>query len=278
MLVSDVVKQKKANSKRFKIKRAPVQLYPRSIERQYNNFLLDYVRRYKELLKENLYPSLKDFEDEYTTDSYADETRDITGQIEDTLAIEYSDNILNRITYSTAFAVNKFNGKQVRKVLRKMVGVDIFLDDDNLSRAMEPFVVENVDLIKTIPKEYSKRVRNVIATGARNGYTSDTVSKLLEKQFKITKNRANLIASDQIGKFNGQLTKIRYTRVGITEYKWKTSLDERVRGTPGGTWPNARPSHYIREDKKFNYENPPSDGNPGEPIRCRCWAEPVIEL
>ena len=267
MLVSDIVKDLSIKSKRFKIKRAPVQIYPKSIERQYQKALVDYVVRYNELLKKILYPRLSRFELEYNNDSYAIETRDVTTQIENTLAIEYSANVLNRLTYSVALSANSFNGKQVKKVLRKMVGVDLFLGDKKLTSQMDDFVIENVDLIKTIPKEYSKRVRNVIATGARNGYTSDSVAFELQKQFKITKNRAKLIARDQLGKFNGQMTRIRYNDVGITEYRWKTSLDERVRS-----------SHANRENKKFSFINPPSGGNPGEPIQCRCWAEPVIEL
>jgi SPP1 gp7 family putative phage head morphogenesis protein len=52
---------------------------------------------------------------------------------------------------------------------------------------------------------------------------------------------------------------------GVTEYIWSTTKDNRV-----------RKEHQAREGKTFSYDNPPSDGNPGEPIRCRCVASPVF--
>jgi len=278
MKIPEVVKELSSRSKRFKIKKAPKQNHPLAIEKKYESNLLKLVRKQHKLLKQYLYPQLPKFVQEYTVDTYADETQDITNFVDEIMAGDIDGMITRNMVYSTALSVGSFNKKQVDKVFRKMVGVDLFSDDINLQKAISPFVTENVNLIKTIPQEYTKRVRNAIAVGARNGFTSTEVAKLLEKEFKITKNRAKLIARDQIGKFNGNLTRIRQERVGIKEYTWRTSLDERVRGNPSGRYPNARPSHFAREGKKFKYKKPPPGGNPGEPVQCRCTAEPVIEL
>jgi len=46
---------------------------------------------------------------------------------------------------------------------------------------------------------------------------------------------------------------------------WRGILDAR-----------ERPEHVAREGKEFSWKNPPDDGHPGEPINCRCTAEPVL--
>ena len=47
--------------------------------------------------------------------------------------------------------------------------------------------------------------------------------------------------------------------------------DERVRGNPNGKYPNAKYNHWEREGQIFSVDEPPEDGHPGEPIRCRCY-------
>lgn len=51
------------------------------------------------------------------------------------------------------------------------------------------------------------------------------------------------------------------------KYIWNTQGDEKV-----------RESHATRAGEMFSFDNPPEDGNPGEPENCRCWAEPVAEV
>lgn len=275
-MIQEIVKELKNTKKNFKIKKAPTQLYPLSVERQYQKELLRYVRSYHDLIKENLYPKLGQFKKEYTIDTYFDETIDITEQVSNTMLsslplIKYMLNDIGNKAYN-------FNAKQTNKVLKGMLGVDLFTNEYEIQLAIEPFVASNVELIKSMGDDYRKRIRETISAAGRNGYTVKETAKLLEKQFRITKNRARLIARDQIGKFNGQLTRLRHRNLGITEYKWQTSLDERVRGNPAGRYPKARPSHWARQDKRYSYTKPPSDGNPGEPIQCRCWAEPIIKI
>ena len=54
---------------------------------------------------------------------------------------------------------------------------------------------------------------------------------------------------------------------GIKEYRWQTMMDDRV-----------RPLHADRQGLIFRWDKPPSDGHPGMAIRCRCVADPVIDL
>ena len=54
--------------------------------------------------------------------------------------------------------------------------------------------------------------------------------------------------------------------MGIEEYRWRTSKDERVRAT-----------HAANEGKVFRWDTPPAEtGHPGNDVQCRCDARPII--
>jgi SPP1 gp7 family putative phage head morphogenesis protein len=105
--------------------------------------------------------------------------------------------------------------------------------------------------------------------------TKDIQSKLFEDN-DITLRRARLIARDQIGKLNAEITEKRHKELGVTEYIWDAAMDERTRGNPTGLYPNAKYSHWDREGKVFKYSDPPEDGPPGYSYQCRCVAIPKL--
>ena len=78
----------------------------------------------------------------------------------------------------------------------------------------------------------------------------------------LPKQKAELIARDQIGKFFGKLTENRANDIGITKYIWSTAHDAAVRS-----------QHAANEGKIFSFEKGDSEGNnPGQAINCRCTA------
>jgi SPP1 gp7 family putative phage head morphogenesis protein len=83
----------------------------------------------------------------------------------------------------------------------------------------------------------------------------------------VTDSRAKLIARDQTSKMNGAMTMLRQTSLGISRYIWQTAGDERV-----------REEHADLDGQAFAWDAPPSEGNPGEPVNCRCVAIPVIDM
>ena len=62
----------------------------------------------------------------------------------------------------------------------------------------------------------------------------------------------------------GQLEDLRSTLM-MQGRRWRTVGDSRV-----------RTAHRAREGQIFAWDKPPSDGHPGQPINCRCYAEPII--
>ena len=155
---------------------------------------------------------------------------------------------------------------QLDRQVKAALGVDLQLADPKVAGLVDGFTQANVSLIKGLPREIARRVEGVVTQGVLNGQLWGDMQADLEKQFKFGRNRAKLIAVDQIGKLYGDITKARHQELGVTSYTWHTVQDERV-----------RPAHRPREGQVFQYKNPPWDGPPGHPIRCRCFADPVLD-
>lgn len=145
------------------------------------------------------------------------------------------------------------------------IGVDVYRSEPWLAARQTNWIAQNTALIKSIPEQHMARVETIIRSGVMAGESPRSLAKKIQEAGGVTKRRAELIAVDQIGKANGELTQYRQEDLGIKSYKWKTSRDERV-----------RPEHQARQDKVFQWSTPPSDGHPGHPIRCRCHASPIF--
>jgi len=164
-----------------------------------------------------------------------------------------------------ASAANVQSGRETSRVLKSKLGFDLFTQAPDLSERLGVFVRQNVKLIKSLENDTLDQLEQTMLRHLRRGSSQREIRKDLQSRFDLSKSRASLIARDQVGKFFGELQRERQKSLGITEYIWRTASDERVRST-----------HQDRDGRKFKWSEPPSDGHPGEPIRCRCTAEPVI--
>ncbi|UKH41048.1 phage head morphogenesis protein [Actinobacillus pleuropneumoniae serovar 4 str. M62] len=160
---------------------------------------------------------------------------------------------------------DRFNKRQFQQTLKKAYGVDIFTAEPWLDEVLKLAEMQNISLIKSIPTQLHEKLQYRFVDAVQKGKRWEEVAKEVQELTRATKKRARLIARDQIGKLNGQLTKARQEQIGVKSYIWRTSLDERVRKL-----------HVGREGQEFAWDNPPNDGHPGEPILCRCYAEAVL--
>lgn len=190
------------------------------------------------------------------------------------------------------FGIESVTRKKFDKVLKNSLGAQTdmaeIIANEGLSGIVKSGTEENVSLIKSIPQNYLGKVEELVKQnfvyGSRTpgGLQSDILSTLRKDIRAIgpkAKKRAKLIARDQTSKLSAVLTKKRQTNLGIEEYVWRDSRDRRVRGNPGGLYPDVPKSrnHWDRNGKVFRWDSPPPDGHPGEAINCRCIAEPVIK-
>jgi SPP1 gp7 family putative phage head morphogenesis protein len=167
--------------------------------------------------------------------------------------------------------VNKGNRQHKKAFLadvEKKLGIDVnrVLSDKKLKRLLDRKIDDNIRLIQSIPKEHFARVRAAILQGRRKKDTEFSIKRDLQKIAGITKNRAKLIARDQVSKLNGELNKLRQTDIGVTHYRWRTARDARV-----------RPTHKANEGRVFAWSDPPPTGHPGEDVNCRCDANPLYD-
>lgn len=160
----------------------------------------------------------------------------------------------------------EFQREQLRRQLEAGLGIDLYRGEPWLQGAIELFTKENVALIKSVPTFFFSELEKSLSQGIADGERPEELARRIEERYGVAESKAALIARDQVGKFYGDLNERRQTDLGITSYVWRGSLDER-----------ERPEHLEREGKTFEWKEPPEDGNPGEPVCCRCFAEPDLE-
>lgn len=133
------------------------------------------------------------------------------------------------------------------------------------------FVQENVRLIRSLTQNTADQIEQLIFISLRQGISIRELECIIQNKLAITKQRAQLIARDQVSKYSGDLTRHNQINAGITHYRWETSRDERV-----------RPEHRALDGKIFAWAEPPvstkSGGrfHPRQGINCRCDAIPII--
>ena len=169
---------------------------------------------------------------------------------------------------ATQFAgrTQRFQKQQLQRQIRAAFGVDVPASDARIPTMIEHFVGQNVALIKAIPTEMSMRLDKSVTAAFTTGQRHEDLAREIESRFDIGERHARLIARDQIGKLAGQVNAARQQSIGITHFVWRTVGDERV-----------REEHDELDGETFGYEDPPDEGLPGEPICCRCSAEPVFD-
>lgn len=155
---------------------------------------------------------------------------------------------------------------------KRALGVDLraVVKQEDLSDYLRQAGLRNAGLIKGLSQNTVERVQQTVSTALINGTPAKELSKLLTEQFGIADRRAQLIAQDQMAKLNSDMNRIRHEQAGVTQYKWLTSRDERVR---------AR--HRALEGKVYTYGEPTgAEGGlaPGQPIRCRCVAQAQVQF
>ena len=183
-------------------------------------------------------------------------------------------------------SVYEDSNKQFKKQFSHFAGIDILskLSERGLLQAFNMEVQKNVQLIKSIPQKFFDEIQRmtVESVSGQKRFEGGLV-KAFEDLTGITRDRAKLIARDQISKTISSFSSLRFQNIGAKKYIWRSSKDKRVAGRPDGLYPNvdknslAHGNHWQRDGKVFSFDNPPPDGNPGQAILCRCYAEPIFE-
>ena len=162
-----------------------------------------------------------------------------------------------------------------------------------INDALNITVSENVSLIRGLSQTYLDKVKTAVLNFHQTG--QGNLREALQKINGISKNRAKLVARDQMNKLHGDLVMIKAKAFGSIGYQWHNMQDERVRGNPRGKYPRVPKGkdHWMFEGKYFLWEEmknppnapdgkpfnqPPEDLRPGHAINCRCLSAPLFNF
>lgn len=180
---------------------------------------------------------------------------------------DQADNLAALAVRQSLHGVDERLIKSVRQSLHIDVG-GILSNSFELNSAMQRALLENVDLITSIPDQYLDRVREIVEENMTEGLRWESLVEEIQRAGDVTKTRAKIIARDQTSKMNGAFNQARQQSLGIERYEWQTSGDERVRDT-----------HAAHDGQVFRWDDPPAEtGHPGDDIMCRCTAIPIVDL
>lgn len=246
----------------------PRALPPKAVQTSYTRVLLDLVAAVRAVAMRDLVPKARRYVE------HARELKGRTDAIDDDVALvkaslaggAFSKGNLKAVVAPIARRTSDWQKEQLERQLRASVGVEIPVRDPRLIERIDAFTTENVALITTIPEEALGQVQKVVLAGMSSGARWEDIADDIEARFAVAESRAALIARDQVGKFYGSLNEARQADLGITGFTWRTSHDERV-----------RPEHAVLDGKRFDWKSPPAEGIPGEPINCRCNADPDVD-
>ncbi|MGL5433798.1 MAG: minor capsid protein [Lachnospiraceae bacterium] len=185
---------------------------------------------------------------------------------------------LSKQLNTIAEATERFGKHEWKKVVNKTLGVNI-LDDyyqgDFYKTALAEWIQSNVDLIESFPKEFLDEFKNTIYQGYVSGNTITDLSKQVRERYGVSKSKSRMLARDQLGKLNAQITKHQQQNVGCKQYKWKTANDGK----------RVRKGHRDLHNVICDWDSPPivdrksgRKAHPGEDYQCRCVAIPVFDL
>lgn len=248
-------------------------LPPDSQEREYTRLLLRFSRDMQRDVNQLLIPRIGEIKQQFDREMRGDGWIDDLAQIMLWLA-QRADSLLGSLlpkVTTISNAINRHNDRQFQLVVKAnlgkdvgAIGVNVFRNEPFLRPLSAAWIKTNTDLIKRLPTRFYPELEGIIRRGVTNGMSVKDIQSEIKSRYGVSDFRARLIAQDQTLKFHSQLTEYRLKSIGVEKYIWRSVQDSRV-----------RPDHAERNGKEFSWDKPPYDGNPGQPVRCRCRAEAV---
>ena len=261
------------------------------IERKYYNQLKSffapltkYVDKY---ISENMEPLLRGDSEEIRLDTIpGDSFRNMIYNLENWLSLYMPDisevegdnnNVILTSLGKTANEAIEFGDKEFAKTLEKGINVSLPTSAEWWDDMKNSWIEDNYTLITSNAKNYVSKINTLTEQAIVNGMSP---RKLKDEILKATEGLSNkhckLLARDQMGKLNGQITESQMQEIGLDLYVWSTSADDRVRDSHAMMegllcrWDDASVCSY---DNGKTWEPRPSGAvelHPGQDIQCRC--------
>lgn len=280
--------QKKKPTKNLTSKRA----YPFGIEnelyRKLKGFfkpLTDYLNKY---LSENLESLLRGDSTEIRLDTIpGDSFRNMIYSLENWLSVYMPDisdlsedsnnNVILTSLGKTADEAKKFGDEEFARIIEKGIHVTPPISSPWWEDMKSSWAEDNYTLITSNAKKYVSQINTLTEQAIVNGLSPAKLKEQIKKATEsLSDKHCKLLARDQMGKLNGQITEAQMREVGLDLYVWSTAYDDRVRDSHAlmegllCRWDDASVCSY--DNGKTWTERPSGavDLHPGQDIQCRC--------
>lgn len=257
--------------------------YPLKIEGSYYHDLVKMVRSWQKItqrvvniqIKKYLYNGTKVLTDTDNSDNpeWLREVQTSLNLLSIQINQKQPESNLNDIVTRFVYSVNQFSSSKAAQrqgIVQMKAGIMALNPLQGNAKLREytiSKIIENTNLIKTLRQRYIDQTKADIYRIISSGGGVSDLSHSITLRTGMALRHAGLIANDQTGTILSQIDAYRNQSTGSTRYIWRSMEDDRV-----------RPKHRELDGKEFKYDDPNGgdDGQlPGEPIRCRCYADPV---
>ena len=263
--------------------------YPKSIENRYKmklkayyKPLIDYVKKFlAENSEQILHGDSSDIRvDAIPGNTYAKMVKNMEAWL---TAYFPEDPDENTKIYSgmkeSAKELKEFEDREFEKQLEKSINVSIKEQSEWWPTMSENWANTNYKLIRSNASAFTDKINVIVERAVANGTTVRDLQEEIQKATTgLSDYKCRLLARDQIGKLQGQISQGQMEEIGLDMYIWSTSGDERVRDSHQEMegllcrWDDA--TVYSEDGGKHWIPRPSGavDMHPGQDIQCRCVA------
>ena len=250
---------------------------PRAQERELSQFTEFMIREmsaaFKREVLESMSPKAVDTFEDARAVNFAAEYTKAAKAVRGKLAKRFGDAKIRALIDRILKKVDKRNQSVLYGAVEKAIGLSTkeLTATEGLRAQIQAYIEETTQWVIKLRDdtiaEYTTNSLRAMSLGQSLEEVMSQYDGLVEKR----KNHAKFTARNQIANFNSMATKTRAQNLGITEGRWITSRDERVRS-----------SHKDRNGKTFRLDKglySSLDGKwllPGVDFQCRCDYELII--
>lgn len=268
--------------------------YPHGVEmkyfRQLKGFfkpLTDYVNKY---INENLEPLLRGDSTELHLDTIPGPSfRNMIYNLENWLSIYMPDiadlptdsnnNVIFTALGKTAEEAKAFGDKEFQKIIEKGIHVNVPTTSPWWDDMKSSWAENNYTLITSNAKKYVEQINVLTEQAIVNGLSPKKLKEEIMKATEgLSEKHCKLLARDQMGKLNGNITEAQMQEIGLDLYVWSTAYDDRVRDSHAVMegllcrWDDASVCSYDNGKTWVARPSGAVDLHPGQDIQCRCVA------
>lgn len=197
-----------------------------------------------------------------------------------------------QVVENLAEQVSEFQMRSFASFAEMTVGERYFPNQEHKDLILSTWTENFVNQCKSTNEEMRKKVAGVVSDGVLEGRNLRDITKEIKQTCTdFTSNKAELIATTEVGKLNSAIARDQAQSAGIEYYEWSAAMDGRTRashavmdgkickwGDDDGYYVWSEPDPKTGKKRLVRKPRPAEayKGAPGTDFRCRCTALPYV--